>query len=67
MKKRRIDIIGLQETKWIGKKSKQLADNYKLLYNGSSSKQNGVAIILAPHLAKNIITVDRINDRLMGG
>lgn len=65
MKKRRIDVIGLQETKWKGRKARLLSDGYKLLYMGSNTKQNGVAIILAPHLAKNMISIDRKNDRMM--
>lgn len=65
MKKRNIDIMGVQETKWKGAKSKQLTDGYKLLYHGTSNKQNGVGIILAPHLASKIISVNRVNDRLI--
>lgn len=65
MKKRRIDLIGLQETKWRGQKAKLLSDGYKLFYTGSSTRQNGVAIILAPHLAKNVISIDRRSDRII--
>lgn len=65
MKRRNIDIMGVQETKWKGAKSRQLTDGYKLLYNGTSTKLNGVGIIPAPHLTNKIIIVNRVNDRLM--
>jgi exonuclease III len=65
MKKRRIDLIGVQETKWKGQKARMLSDGYKLIYSGSSAKQNGVAIVLAPHLANSIISIDRKGDRVM--
>lgn len=65
MKKRRIDIMAVQKTKWKGVKSKQLTDGYKLLYNGINTKQNGIGFILAPHLARKLITVERVNDRMM--
>lgn len=65
MKKRRIDILGLQETKWKGQKSRQLPHGFKLLYNGSNSKRNGVAIIVSSYFEDKIINVNRLNDRLI--
>lgn len=65
MRKRGIDIMALQETKWKGAKAKQLTEGYKLLYYGKNTKQNGVGIILAPHLASKIIVVNRVSDRLI--
>ncbi|XP_063697808.1 craniofacial development protein 2-like [Culicoides brevitarsis] len=65
MQRRRIDIMGLQETKWKGQKSKSLPHGFKLLYNGSNNKRNGVAIIVSSFMATKIINVTRTNDRIM--
>ena len=42
---RKINILCLQETKWVGEKAKDI-DGYKLWYTGKVSHRNGVGIIV---------------------
>ena len=46
LKERRIDIAGVQETKWKGSKAKMSGDGYKLNYHGENNTRNVVGIIL---------------------
>ena len=66
MKRRRLSILCLSETKWKGSCAKDLSDGYRLWYHGLDNKHNGVGIILAPGLADDVISVDRVSDRLIG-
>ena len=45
MRYRKINILCLQETKWVGEKSKDI-DGYKFWYTDKVSNRNGVSIIL---------------------
>nr|XP_027217360.1 uncharacterized protein LOC113809882 [Penaeus vannamei] len=42
MNRRRINIICVQETKWKGCKAREIGNGFKLFYNGSDGKRNGV-------------------------
>ena len=66
LKRRRVDIACIQETKWKGSRSRDIGDGYKLLYYGQSSNRNGVGIVVSEVLRDKINNVDRISDRLMG-
>ena len=63
-RKRRLDVVCLQETKWKGKKAKDIG-GYKLWYSGSESRRNGVGIMLAEKYADDVVEVNRFGDRLM--
>uniref|UniRef100_A0A914XBY4 Endonuclease/exonuclease/phosphatase domain-containing protein n=1 Tax=Plectus sambesii TaxID=2011161 RepID=A0A914XBY4_9BILA len=65
LKKRRINIACVQETKWRGAKSRDIGDGFKLLYNGESTSRNGVGIVVDEKLRDNIVQVDRLSERLM--
>ena len=43
MRDRKINILCLQETKWVGEKAKDI-DDYKLWYTGKVNHRNGVGI-----------------------
>lgn len=64
LKRRKINIACVQETKWIGEKSKEIEEGYKLVYYGVC-KKNGVGIIFDENCKKNIVEVNRISDRMM--
>ncbi|GFS27372.1 endonuclease-reverse transcriptase HmRTE-e01 [Elysia marginata] len=64
-KRRSLDILCVQETKWGGNSSRQLGDRYRIIYSGVSNNKNGVGIILSPHLSEQVVQVDRHSDRLM--
>jgi len=48
MQMRKICIMCVQETKWMGKRAKELGDGYKIIYSGGKQKKNGVGVILDP-------------------
>ena len=65
MKRRRIDILCIQETRWRGSGAKALGDDYKLLYSGGKEKKKGVGIIVGEDIKERIIEVSRKSDRLI--
>ncbi|KAK6744599.1 hypothetical protein RB195_011370 [Necator americanus] len=64
LRKRRVDICCVQETRWKGSKARELGDGYKLIYHGTSNR-NGVGIILNESFRNSVTAVDRLSDRLM--
>ncbi|KAM2221020.1 hypothetical protein ACFX1S_020148 [Malus domestica] len=66
MVRRRIDIMCLQETKWVGLKAKDLENSgFKLWYSGTSRTRNGVGIIVDKTLTQDVVDVKRVGDRIM--
>ncbi|KAG5602032.1 hypothetical protein H5410_033402 [Solanum commersonii] len=64
LKKRKINIVCVQETRWIGAKARDV-DGFKLWYSGGSRDRNGVDILVDGNLREQVVEVRRINDRLM--
>ncbi|VFQ93629.1 unnamed protein product [Cuscuta campestris] len=64
LKRRRIQVACLQETRWVGTKAREV-DCFKLWYSGSARGRNGVGILVALELREFVVEVKRINDRLM--
>ena len=64
MKRRRVNIACLQETKWKGKKAKDI-DGFKLWYTGEANNKNGVGIIVDKDLKEKVVDVKRIGDRII--
>ena len=47
MKRRRVDILCVQETRWKGNKAREIGEGYKLIYSGANHQgRNGVGVIL---------------------
>ncbi|VDP27898.1 unnamed protein product [Heligmosomoides polygyrus] len=44
MKRRRIQVLCLQETRWKGAKAREIGEGVKLYYSGEDTKRNGVGI-----------------------
>ncbi|XP_063537823.1 uncharacterized protein LOC134747173 [Cydia strobilella] len=65
LKARHIDVCCVQETKWKGSKSRDIGNDYQLIYHGTSTQRNEVGIILNPHLKQRIIKIERKSDRLI--
>ncbi|KAK6737519.1 hypothetical protein RB195_019930 [Necator americanus] len=63
-RKRRVDICCVQETRWKGSKSRELGDDYKLIYHGTSNR-NGIGIILNESFRNSVTALYRLSDRLM--
>ena len=64
MKKRRVSVVYLQETKWKGGKAKALAHGYKLFYARKNTR-NGVGIKEDKDLKEKIIGIKRAGDRII--
>ena len=64
MERRKVDILCLQETRWKGKKSKDLAGGHKLIYNGDSGR-NGVTLVLSKDIREALVQVNRRSERVM--
>ncbi|VDO75399.1 unnamed protein product [Heligmosomoides polygyrus] len=65
MKRRRVQVLCLQETRLKGAKAREIGAGVKLYYNGEDSKRSGVGIVVAESLKDSVATVQRINDRIM--
>ncbi|XP_067125643.1 uncharacterized protein [Centruroides vittatus] len=68
LRRRRVNIACLQETKWKGAKAKKISEGYTvyiLFYCGRDGKRNGVGIVVDNDLKNNVVIVNRVNDRLI--
>uniref|UniRef100_A0A8D8SH78 Craniofacial development protein 2 n=2 Tax=Cacopsylla melanoneura TaxID=428564 RepID=A0A8D8SH78_9HEMI len=66
MRRRRVQILCVQETRWKGNKARELGDGFKLIYSGAnSSGRNGVGIVLNEEMKTKVTNVNRISDRVM--
>lgn len=71
MKRRRIDVLCVQETNWVGQESRRI-DGYQIVYVGLNNQRNGVAIFIAPKYTGIIVEVIRpevqhaLYDRIIG-
>ncbi len=64
LKKRRIDVACIQETRWKGEKAREIR-GYKLWYSGLVKGLNGVGIMVEEQHVQGVVEVKRIDDRLM--
>ncbi|KAH0470061.1 hypothetical protein IEQ34_001619 [Dendrobium chrysotoxum] len=63
---RKINILCIQETKWVGEKAKEIDSlGFKVWYSGKSRTRNGVGVIIDKSLKDNVININRIGDRIM--
>jgi len=66
MKRRRIHVMCLEETKWIGEKARELTPwGYKLWYTGRIRGRNGVGIVIDKEYIDDVVDVSRKSDRIM--
>ena len=66
MKRKSVDVLCVQETRWRGDKARELGDGYKLFYSGANDQgRNGVGIVLSGDLKNSVTEVYRKNDRIM--
>ena len=64
MERRNVDILCLKETKWKGSKARNIEGRCKIFYNGADGRKNGIGIVLREELAKSVLQVKRVSDRL---
>ena len=55
LRRRRVDIACVQETKWKGNRAKEIGDGYKILYCGKDTRRNGVGIIVSEEYKHQVI------------
>ncbi|KAK3570239.1 hypothetical protein QTP86_017140, partial [Hemibagrus guttatus] len=65
MKRRKVDILCVQETRWKGSKARSIGAGFKLFYYGVDSKRNGVGVVLKEEFVRNVLEVKRVSDRVM--
>lgn len=70
MKRRRLDVLCVQETKWrnLGNKTRFLdtrTKQFKIYYHGLENCRNGVGIILSLEFQNSIVSIEKVSDRLM--
>ena len=65
MRERKIDILGLCETRFKGKTDKKIHNDYRLLCSGSDNGRHGVGFIVNPDIAKFIDTIEQIDERII--
>ncbi|XGW04108.1 hypothetical protein V3C99_015339 [Haemonchus contortus] len=65
MKRRNIQVLCLQETRWKGAKAREIGEGVKLFYNGEDTKRNGVAVAVADSLKDSVSAVNRISSRII--
>lgn len=65
LKRRRIHIACIQETKWKGSKARNIGNGYKAYYFGIDPKRNGVAIVADSMIQERVVSVERCSDRIM--
>ena len=65
MKRRNLDILCLQETKWKGSKARNIGGGCKLFYNGADGRKNGIWIVVREELVESVLKMKRVSDRLM--
>jgi len=64
LRRRRISITCVQETKWVGAKAR-LVDGFKLWYSGSIKARNGVGILVEEELLDFVVEVSHKSDHIM--
>ena len=65
MKRRNLDILCVQETKWKESKARNVGGGCELFYNGGDGRRNGIGIAVREELVKSVLEVKRVSERLM--
>nr|XP_009788913.1 PREDICTED: craniofacial development protein 2-like [Nicotiana sylvestris] len=64
LQKRRVNIVCVQETRWVGSKARNV-DGYKLWFYGVVKGKNEVGILVDRELRESVVEVRWVNDGLM--
>ena len=66
MDRRKVDILCVQETRWRGNKVKDIGSGYNFLSSGADERgRNGVGIVFSKEMKENVVSVERMNKRIM--
>ena len=65
MKRRKMEVLCVQETKWKGDRARKMAEGYKMLHAGGDGRSNGVGIIVNVEISKEVVRVERWQGRII--
>ncbi|XP_050523222.1 uncharacterized protein LOC126895426 [Daktulosphaira vitifoliae] len=65
LKRRKVNICCVQETKWKRDKWREIGEGYKIIYSGKSSTKNDVGIIMDEEMKSKVVEVTRNSDRII--
>ena len=65
MEERKLDILGLCETRFRGVGDRVIHNNYRLLYSGENDGRAGVGIVLSAEMSPCVVRVQHIDNRII--
>ena len=65
MKRLKMEVQCVQETKWKGDRAGNMAKEYKMLHAGGDGRSNGVGIIVNVEISKEVVRVERWQGRII--
>ena len=65
MKRRVMNVLCIQETRWKGNSARELGEGFKVFYAGERSGRNGVGVVLDAELKECVVEVVRRGSRIM--
>ena len=65
MLERKIDVLGICETRLQGVGVNGLHHDYQLIYSGGQEKKHVVGVILTPELAQRVNAIGQVNERIL--
>ena len=65
MKRRKMEVLCVQETKWKGDRARKMAEGYKMLHAGDDGRSNCVGIIVNVEISKEVVRVEIWQGRII--
>uniref|UniRef100_A0A1W7R9N5 Endonuclease-reverse transcriptase HmRTE-e01 n=1 Tax=Hadrurus spadix TaxID=141984 RepID=A0A1W7R9N5_9SCOR len=65
MKEKKLDLLGISETKWKGKGNMTLRDGYRLYWSGGKEAKNGVGFIMRGEIQDHLEQIKYVSDRII--
>ncbi|XP_046677355.1 craniofacial development protein 2-like [Homalodisca vitripennis] len=66
MKRRRINIMGISETKWKGSGSREVGQGYWIWWSGGENgRRNGVAVVMDKKMTSRVMEMDVVSERII--
>ena len=65
MKRRKMEVLCVQGTKWRGDRARKMAEGYKVMHAGGDGRSNGVGIIVNVEISKEVVRVERWQGRII--
>ena len=65
MKRRKMEVLCVQVTKWKGGSARKMAERYKMLHAGGDGRSNGVGIIVNVEFSKEVVRAERWQGRII--